>query len=198
MKIFLIACSIKEAEKLHTALEYRFVFISVFSPFHSLQSLTCAIEFRINQLKTDKENGVGEAEDDESVKVSLLLPPMNPQDDGMPSSETKFFPGKRGGGCWGVAREEDEALRAEQHRGVTSSFVAAMIPLFFFVNCRKCSQRGVELRHSELCPQSSSYCVLQAFRRRGEVKVQSCVKCGILRTHSSIGQIPEKSTTWPG
>ena len=84
MKIFLIACSIKEAEKLHTALEYRFVFISVFSPFHSLQSLTCAIEFRINQLKTDKENGVGEAEDDESVKVSLLLPPMNPQDDGVP------------------------------------------------------------------------------------------------------------------
>ena len=70
-----------------------------FSPFHSLQSLKCAIEFRINQLKTDKENGVGEAEDDESVKVSLLLPPMNPQDDGMPSSETKFFPGKRGGGC---------------------------------------------------------------------------------------------------
>ena len=99
VKIFLIACSIKEAEKLHTALEYRFVFISVFSPFHSLQSLTCAIEFRINQLKTDKENGVGEAEDDESVKVSLILPPMNPQDDGMPSSETKFFPGKRGGGC---------------------------------------------------------------------------------------------------
>merc|ERR1712211_201597 len=45
VKIFLIACSIKEAEKLHTALEYR-----------------------INQLKTDKENGVGEAEDDESVK----------------------------------------------------------------------------------------------------------------------------------
>jgi len=45
VKIFLIACSIKEAEKLHTALEYR-----------------------INQLKSDKENGVGEAEDDESVK----------------------------------------------------------------------------------------------------------------------------------
>ena len=34
-------------------------------------------------MKTDKENGVGEAEDDESVKVSLLLPPMNPQDDVM-------------------------------------------------------------------------------------------------------------------
>lgn len=43
VKIFLIACSIKEAEKLHTALEYR-----------------------INQLKTDKENGEGE--EDESVK----------------------------------------------------------------------------------------------------------------------------------
>ena len=33
VKIFLIACSIKEAEKLHTALEYRFVFISVFFSF---------------------------------------------------------------------------------------------------------------------------------------------------------------------
>jgi len=43
VKIFLIACSIKEAEKLYTALEYR-----------------------INQLKTDKENGEGE--EDESLK----------------------------------------------------------------------------------------------------------------------------------
>ena len=34
-------------------------------------------------MKTDKENGVGEAEDDESVKVSHLLAPMNPQDDVM-------------------------------------------------------------------------------------------------------------------
>jgi len=46
VKIFLIACSIKEAEKLYTALEYR-----------------------INQLKTDKENGEGEEEDESEEKA---------------------------------------------------------------------------------------------------------------------------------
>jgi len=44
VKIFLIACSIKEAEKLYTALEYR-----------------------INQLKTDKENGIGEEDESEET-----------------------------------------------------------------------------------------------------------------------------------
>ena len=96
-------------------------------------------------------------------------------------SNEQSFSGE-GGRWWRcLTREKDEALRGWEHGGVET-------PLWWFcVNRVVNNALNEALSQSELCPRSGYYCAAcHAFRRRGGGKVQSCEKCGILKTHPTI------------
>ena len=96
-------------------------------------------------------------------------------------SNEQSFSGE-GGRWWRcLTGEKDEALRGWEHGGVET-------PLWWFcVNRVVNNALNEALSQSELCPRSGYYCAAcHAFRRRGGGKVQSCEKCGILKTHPTI------------